>query len=131
MSTSLETCTHGWITPPECPQCCADERDRLMESNALLQAELARAKTWESQLRTQVESYAKLAGDRAGQLSQAKADADLSRKQMIESNGYWDERCERLEDERDAAKADADQWKRQLAQATVDIKHPRCDKPRP
>jgi len=24
-----DTCTHGWVTPPECPQCCADERDAL------------------------------------------------------------------------------------------------------
>lgn len=24
-------CKHNWTTPPECPQCCADERDQLKE----------------------------------------------------------------------------------------------------
>lgn len=29
-------CKHNWTTPPECPQCCAEERDRLAAKIALL-----------------------------------------------------------------------------------------------
>lgn len=31
LPTPEPRCPHNWITPPECPQCCADERDRLLE----------------------------------------------------------------------------------------------------
>lgn len=24
-------CKHNWVTPPECPQCCSDERDQLRQ----------------------------------------------------------------------------------------------------
>jgi hypothetical protein len=36
MNTPQEECDHGWITPPECPQCIAQERDQLRAENALL-----------------------------------------------------------------------------------------------
>ncbi len=26
-----ETCLHNWIGPQECPHCCADQRDQLIE----------------------------------------------------------------------------------------------------
>jgi hypothetical protein len=29
MNTTQEECDHGWTTPPECPQCIAQERDEL------------------------------------------------------------------------------------------------------
>jgi len=29
-------CSHNWITPPECPQCCAEQRDKLWDALSAL-----------------------------------------------------------------------------------------------
>lgn len=43
MSAVEKTCEHNWITPPECPQCCSNERDALQSANADLKASLGMA----------------------------------------------------------------------------------------
>ncbi len=36
------TCEHNWTMPPECPQCCAEERDTSQADNERLRADVAR-----------------------------------------------------------------------------------------
>ncbi len=31
-----QVCKHNWITPPECPQCVAEERDRYEKALQLI-----------------------------------------------------------------------------------------------
>ena len=39
----MSDCKHGWITPPECPQCVSDERDQLAEELTRLREAIATA----------------------------------------------------------------------------------------
>ncbi len=37
-------CKHNWVTPPECPECCADERDELKDKLAVAREALGLAR---------------------------------------------------------------------------------------
>ncbi len=79
-----------------------------------LRAELAQARACLETARNQLDSQSRI---HEGQLIAARAERD-------ECDVELHKVIKIALDERDAARADADQWKRQLAQATVDIKHP-------
>ncbi len=39
-------CAHGWTTPPECPACCATERDSLASQCAVMRTALDHIASW-------------------------------------------------------------------------------------